>query len=95
MTPAMALAERRTGGDVLAAQRFSVGQTVQVDGFRAYGSRREPVVGTGVVVGVSHRYRGTPGEYYQYAVAIDGHPPPTSSSDLNALFEERALNPIH
>lgn len=76
----------------MARQRFHVGQSVRVNGYRAYDRQMGQVIGTGMITDVRHRYAGQPQEYYQYYVQMNGEPPPNNATET--LFEEWVLSPL-
>ena len=56
---------------------FKVGDRVQITGSSQYSSGENfPSEGTGTVIYIRNRYAGSPAEYYQYQLHVDGYDKP-------------------
>jgi hypothetical protein len=69
---------------------LKIGDKVVIRGLEAYGYRQNYSGSTGVIFRIRHRYSGTPYEYNQYQVHIDGYPFPNPNS-LEFIFDEMSI----
>ena len=74
----------------MSSKLYDVGTRVEISGFAAYG--KYPCEGKGTVIRVRRRYVGSPSEYTQYQVHLDGTDRP--NSDLDYLYDEHDVKQI-